>query len=100
MVVAQLLSEQCSTCVFRPGDPMHLGPGRLRDLVRSNLDAGAVLICHQTLSYGDHPEVGEAMCRGFFDAYGPQANIVRVMERLSAITGQPWYEEVPTPPAH
>lgn len=94
---ARLLTEKCSTCVFRPGNPMRLREGRLRDLIRDNLDAGAVLICHQTLPYGDHPEAGEAMCRGFWDAYGTQTNTVRVMDRVAAATGQPWYEEVPPP---
>lgn len=73
----QLLAERCSSCVFRPGNFMHLGPGRLAALVQHNLDAGAALICHQTLSYGSHPEVGEAVRRGFYDAYGDDVNSIR-----------------------
>lgn len=30
---SRLLSRQCDTCVFAPGNKMHLAPGRLRDLV-------------------------------------------------------------------
>lgn len=94
----KVLSEQCSSCVGRPGNLMHLNPGRLRKLVVANLDAGALLICHQTLPYGDHPEVGEAACRWFLDTYGPEVNVVRVMERLATLTGDGcWYEEVPAP---
>jgi hypothetical protein len=81
----RVLSDQCSTCVFRPGNPMHLNPGRLRDLVQQNLAADAALVCHQTLTYGDHPEFGPALCRGFFDAYGQQVNVVRIMGRLGGI---------------
>lgn len=81
----RVLSGQCSTCVFRPGNPMHLNPGRLRDLVQQNLAADAALVCHQTLTYGDHPGFGPALCRGFFDAYGHLVNLVRIMGRLGGI---------------
>jgi hypothetical protein len=29
----RLLSRQCATCIFRRGNPMHLAPNRLRQLV-------------------------------------------------------------------
>jgi len=87
----RLLTEQCSTCVFRPGNLMHLREGRLHDLVNENLRAGAALTCHQTLSYGEHPDFGEAVCRGFYDAVGPRSQIVRIVERLGG------YDEVPPP---
>lgn len=96
-MTVQVLSEQCATCVFRPGNLMRLEPGRLRELVDANLAAGALLVCHDTLPYGDHPEAGEAMCRGFWDRYGPRTNVWRVMERLAAVYGKPWWEEVPPP---
>jgi hypothetical protein len=58
----RLLTEQCSTCVGRPGNLMHLNRGRLKDLVQENLRAnGMGLICHQTLSYGDRSDYGEAL---------------------------------------
>lgn len=91
MTRPQLLAERCSSCVFRPGDLMHLGAERFRTIIRQNLDAGAAPICHQTLSYGDHPEVGEAVCRGFYDAYGDQVNAIRVVHRLGGFT------EIPAP---
>lgn len=91
----RLLSKQCATCVFRPGNPMHLGPGRLRDLIQANLDAGAFLICHDTLPYGEHPDYGRAMCRGYFDRYYDRTNLGRIMDRLSG--GTQWWTEVPPP---
>jgi hypothetical protein len=79
----RLLSEQCSTCLGRPGNLMHLNPGRLGGLVREALGEGSQgVICHQTLSYGDHPNFGGAICRWFYDHYGPRNNFIRVMERL------------------
>lgn len=81
--------------MFWPQNRMRLGAGRLRELVRGNLEAGTFLICHDTLSYGRFPEVGEAMCRGFWDAYRPQVYLGQVMDRLSG--GEQWWVEVPPP---
>lgn len=67
-----VVAEKCQTCVFRPGNPMRLEPGRLADLVESNRSAGSALVCHKTLPYGEHPEVGGAICRGYWDAYSDQ----------------------------
>ncbi len=90
----RLLSEQCSTCVGRPGNLMHLRPGRLKDLIQNNIAGSSMgLICHQTLGYGDSPSYGEALCRWFYDTYGPQCNGVRVMLRLCGD-----FTEVPPPP--
>jgi hypothetical protein len=72
---------------------MSLRPGRLKRLVDDNLRTGSLLICHKT-TYDQHPELGETVCRGFFDAYGPETQVVQVMERL---LGADWYEEVEPP---
>lgn len=87
----RLLADRCATCVFRPGNLMHLQPGRLASLVADNLAAGAVLTCHSTL-HGQTED--EAMCRGFFDAYGPQTRTVRTMD---ALFPDGWFVEVPPP---
>lgn len=76
----QLLTRRCTTCVFRPGNPMDLPAGQLNDIVEHNRAIGALLRCHQTLSYGAHPETGQAACRGFYDAYGPELLAVRIAE--------------------
>jgi len=67
--LSRLLSERCSTCILRPGDKMHLGPEQTAAFVRQVLAEGTYVICHQTLTYGDHPDYGPAICRGFFEAY-------------------------------
>ena len=89
----RLLAEKCSTCVFRPGNPMRLRPGRVKDMVDGALGEGGFITCHKTLSYGEYPEVGEAICRGFFDAHGPRSNIIRIYSRLGG------FDEVPDPSA-
>lgn len=78
----QVCSGQCSTCIGRPGNPMNLKPGRVRQMVRDAVQIDAAIICHQTLSYGDHPERGGAVCRWFYDAYGHLSNVIRVMSRI------------------
>jgi len=75
----RLCAWKCSTCVFRPGNLMYLRPGRLADLIEQNTGGDALgLICHKTLSYGDNPDPGGALCRGFYDGYGPLANGIRM----------------------
>lgn len=86
--LSRLLSERCSTCILRPGDKMHLGPEQTAAFVRQVLAEGTYVICHQTLTYGDHPGYGPAICRGFFDAYAarsPALILLRACRRLADV---------------
>jgi hypothetical protein len=74
------LSRQCDTCIFRPGNPMHLDPGGLKDIVDGSIDAGSYIICHETLPGMAPAEVSPAICRGFHDRYTTSA--LRIMARL------------------
>lgn len=74
-----VFAEMCETCIFRPGNPMRLRPGRLQQVVRDNLRTGTLLICHTT-TYGQAAE--EVVCRGFYDRFGDRTNVKRVMARL------------------
>lgn len=67
--VVHVLSEKCRTCIFRPGNPMRLQPGRVQQMVDDSLKAGGAITCHQTLAYGGYEAEGEAICRGFFEAH-------------------------------
>src|SRR6266702_2196818 len=66
---SRLLSQRCSTCILRAGDPMYLGPPERLRAVIDALAAGTFVVCHDTLTYGDYPGYGPAICRGFFEAY-------------------------------
>lgn len=78
-----MLSEQCSTCIGRPGNKMHLNPGRVKDMVQAAVQQGNQgIICHQTLPYGDHQDFGGALCRWFYDHYGHLTNFIRCMDRM------------------
>lgn len=66
----RLLSRQCDTCIFRPGNRMALAPGRLRHLVEQTRARESYIVCHETLPVaGPPPGVQPAVCRGFHDRY-------------------------------
>jgi hypothetical protein len=87
----QLLAVKCTTCVFRPGNLMHLREGRFRDLIAANLAADAALICHKTLPHGEHPEVGPAVCRGYYDVHRRDVLAIRLVEAVGG------FEVIPEP---
>jgi hypothetical protein len=66
----RLCREMCTTCVFKPGNPMHLERGRLKTLIDEALAAERFIICHSTLPHAtSDPGVKPAVCRGFYDRY-------------------------------
>lgn len=81
----RVLSRRCSTCIFRPEDPLDLVPGRLDSIVADNLAAGALLTCHDTLPYGDFPDFGPAVCAGFWAQYGLQTTAGRIAHMFLGI---------------
>lgn len=78
-----VMSVECSTCVFRPGNLMRLPAGRLAGMVRSALDDDSAITCHSTL-YEQAPQ--EGVCRGFFDRYGRDSLALRLAIALNVIT--------------
>lgn len=87
----RLLSRMCDTCVFRPGNLMHLRRGRLRDLVEEARQAESYIVCHSTLPGMAPTGVRPAVCRGFADQYRTQS--LQIIERLFGFT-----EVEPPPP--
>lgn len=83
-----VFSEMCSTCIFRPGNLMHLRPGALKRVVDGNLATGTLLMCHTT-TLGQAEE--EIACRGFYDRYGPDQAVYQVIQRIGG------FREVPPP---
>ena len=80
----RLLSAQCLTCIGRPGNPMDLRPGRVRQMVRDALTDGSQgIVCHETVPYRGNPAGRQAaLCRWFWQTYGYRVNFIRVMARL------------------
>lgn len=79
-----VLSERCSTCIFRPGNPMHLRPGRVKEMVEESVAADAAITCHQTLPYNETGAL-PAICRGFYDAHGDRVSTLQIAQRLDFI---------------
>lgn len=80
----RILEEKCSDCIFRPGNLMHLGKGRLMEVVEGNLKASALLTCHNTLPWNDYDE-DPAACKGFWDSYGLQTAAGRMAKFVIGI---------------
>lgn len=74
----RVMAERCSTCIFRPGNLMHLQPGRVKEMVAKVRATEGCIPCHKTL--GDEKQ---AVCRGQFDVAKTQP--LQVAERLGMI---------------
>ncbi|GHE80841.1 hypothetical protein GCM10017786_08860 [Amycolatopsis deserti] len=88
----RVLSSRCSTCIFRPGNPMHLDPGQREGMVREALARGSWIVCHETLPATGKPIGTQAICRGFWDVHGPDS----LGCRITAALGGPIYAPPPT----
>ena len=86
-----VLSDKCSTCVFRPGNLMSLQSGRFKDLVESNRKNDTALSCHKTL-YRD--DVRPAVCRGYYDTFKDRITPLLLAQAYQII------EEDPVPGDH
>lgn len=81
-----VVSEMCSTCVFRPGNLMNLSPGRLKGMVDGSVADGGGITCHKTI-HGQAEQ--EATCRGFYDAHKSRVPALHLAADIGII------EEVP-----
>lgn len=72
-----VLKAKCKTCIFRPGNLMHLNPGRVKQMVKEAVKAESCIVCHETYD-GKH-----AVCAGFFEKYATAP--LQIAERLGYI---------------
>lgn len=77
-----VMSEKCSTCVFRAGNKMNLNPGVLKQMITESVADGAGITCHKTI-YGQAEQ--EATCRGFFDRYADQVPALWLAKSMGVI---------------
>ena len=54
-----VMHSMCSTCIFRPGNLMHLESGHVLNMVQQATKNESAIICHETLD-GE-----QAVCHGF-----------------------------------
>lgn len=53
--------RKCDTCIFRPGNLMHLEPGRVEGMIERADRNESCIPCHHTLDQGQ-----QAVCKGYF----------------------------------
>jgi hypothetical protein len=90
----RVLDRKCATCIYRPGNLMHLQPGRREDTENTANERGTWIVCHATLPATGHPHGTQAICRGYWDVH--QRNSAGC--RLATFFGGP--VEVPAPNAN
>lgn len=80
----RVLSRKCNTCIYRSGNRMHLRPGRREDMAAEAVARNAWIVCHDTLTYGQHalPEGEQAICRGFWDMHRTDTMGCRLAQAL------------------
>lgn len=79
-----VLNAKCATCIFRPGNLMHLADGRRDDMVHAARADDTAIICHATLP----DDVDNAICRGFYDIHGRDVATLRLAQLANVITWQ------------
>lgn len=75
----RIMAEPCSTCIFRPGNPMRLKSGRVKGMVAAVVETDSFTTCHQTLT-GEYPP---ALCHGMTQRH--EGQIVRIFKSLDHI---------------
>ncbi|MGM9465352.1 hypothetical protein [Streptomyces murinus] len=58
----RICDDRCTTCIFRPGNLMHLAPGRVAALIKKAMADEGHIVCHRTLGTS-----APAICSGFAD---------------------------------
>ena len=91
----RVLDRKCGTCIFRPGNLMHLDPGRREEMVRAALGRGSWIVCHATLPAAGIPIGEQAICRGFWDVHARDSFGCR----LAVAFGGPVFVPPPAEPA-
>ncbi|WP_234537693.1 hypothetical protein [Streptomyces shenzhenensis] len=75
----RVCARRCDSCIFHPGNLMHLQPGRVASMVTRARETEGHVVCHKTLG-----TESPAICRGFAD--GPdQGNSLAL--RLARVLG-------------
>lgn len=69
--------RMCDTCIFRPGNLMHLEEGRVEQMVHQATRRDSCIPCHKTL------DGQQAVCRGFFTKH--KTSLLQLAERLGVI---------------
>lgn len=73
--------RMCDTCIFRPGNLMHLEEGRVESMVaETQMSVGGNIPCHKT-THGQKQQ--QAVCRGFFDRHSTP--LLQIAHRIGVV---------------
>lgn len=76
----------CSTCIYRPGNPMNLNEGRRDEVTAAALKQDTAVVCHATLGT-EHP----AVCKGFAEKYATfPIRLAHAMNKIRLIDAPPF----------
>jgi hypothetical protein len=92
----KVLKEQCATCIFRPGNLMHLQKGRVKEMVAQCKAQDTHIPCHEHMEYvhewadedadADYETTPDSpVCRGFYNRYPGVGQMIRIFERLGRL---------------
>lgn len=74
-----VLNRKCSTCIFRPGNKMHLQEDRVARMVKECIEEDTVVPCHRTLNGP------RSICRGLWDLHRNDIFSLRLAQALGVI---------------
>jgi hypothetical protein len=81
----RVLSRRCETCLFRALGHELFGGDRADEVIRRNVEVGALLTSHSTLPYGHHPDFGPAVCAGFWARHGMKTTAGRLAKLMLGV---------------
>lgn len=86
LMKTRLVSQQCATCVFRPGNPVMDAEG-LKIYVEKMLAMGTFNPCHSTYSplkdgYVNADQIKPAVCRGFYNRYKDESTALLLISDM------------------
>lgn len=89
----KVMAERCESCIFHPGNRMHLRRGRVASMVAECREVGGFIPCHERMTYVDEEEDGEPkvdymespVCNGFYEAHGHVSQAVQIAQRLEIV---------------
>ncbi|GLY68733.1 hypothetical protein [Amycolatopsis taiwanensis] len=85
----RVLSTKCATCIYRPGNRMHLPPGYRDQLAHDALAHDSWIVCHATLPATGNPIGTQAICRGFWDVHAADSAGCRLATALGGPVNVP-----------
>ena len=80
----KVCSVKCAECLFSSNKIVD--DARRREIIETCIANNSFFVCHKFGIEGDEGTIGEEVCcRGFYESYGDQINLIRIAQRLRAI---------------